>query len=161
MFANLGFIKLSQNCNNWLLITNLIRTSGIFFIKPSQNCNNRLLIIFFCQKFRSLETLWIREKNTKLDNIIQLIFYGPNSSSTTHINALLDDFYQRRGWFRSLRSLNHSVQPPSQSFGEDAPYFNVLYYLWSLLESGVSSFISWRRLLHLSMCHDWWRLRES
>ena len=24
-------------------------------------------------------------------------------------------------WFRSLRSLNHSVRPPSQSFGEDAP----------------------------------------
>ena len=31
------------------------------------------------------------------------------------------DLYQRWGCFRSLRSRNHSVRPPSQSFGEDAP----------------------------------------
>jgi len=29
--------------------------------------------------------------------------------------------YYRREWFRSVRSLNHSVRPPSQIFGEDAP----------------------------------------
>ena len=34
------------------------------------------------------------------------------------------DLYQRWGCFCSLRSLNHSVRPPSQSFGEDAPCFN-------------------------------------
>ena len=57
-------------------------------------------------------------------------------------------FVQCREWFRSLRSLNHSVRPPPQSFGEDAPA-SITIWFWILALFQIELFKSLMRPFQL------------